>query len=524
MIIIKYIRITILVLFLSASNISFAENCNQLALDGFQAKNIVVKLNKSDIDYNLVDIYSQYLNKKINCNEIADLKEKISNYFISADYLRPIITLNIIKDEQLIEIQVKLQNISDVVIVNSNLSTKLIEDYVQKILAQKTTKVKYTLKYLELISRVPGYSLIQELKLDHKTNKLFLLITLSKQNGKINVSVNNYNPHSIGKLSQNISIESYSPLDNNDFYSLQFGTTNRPDRFESIMAFFSKPINAYGTFVSFNASRITSNISYEDPVPVKSGTDLRFGTTLGHYLILEPKQQLIAALNYSVFSLKTYEVDANDVGIPSLYTQFYSAGGGLRYKIDSHNGTSILSGSYNKGIGGIYDDYTGASTPYRLNYNLTSLSASRDQKLNDNFRLIANMTASNVTKYAPFAVSPSLGGREYGRGYGAGTLIGNNLLAASFELSYNKKIEEELLLTNLNLYSFYDIGYIGVKSQGSNITKLSSVGFGTRMKLIYGVDLSSEVAFPLRVNYVIGDLDYTAPVCATFFISKSFKY
>jgi hemolysin activation/secretion protein len=464
----------------------------------------------------------------MNCEDLSQLKNKISEYIISQDYLRPEIKISLqdLKSGTL-DFEVTLVNISDIILVNSDLSNNLIEEYSRKILSAKPTKVKYTFRYLALMSKIPGYTVEQELRRSTQTTKLYLVITLSRIKGIINASVDNYNIFALGKIDQVIGAQVFSPFGKNDLFSIQGGTTNHPDRFYTFMTGYSRPINSYGSFINLIGSRTISNASLHNSVPTKSGVDILMSSNIGHHLYLDSKNDLIGAINYSIMESKVYEVDTNNVAIPSLYTQYYSVGAGLQYLFkDSFNGDNVIGVAYNRGIGGKYNDYTGNNSPINLEYDLSGLNVSRNQPLFSDFSLFSAATASKVTKYAPGAVGLALGGRGYGRGYSAGTLIGNNLLAASFELRYNKAIKDSEAINNINLYMFYDIGYIGPKDSDStpNVCNLSSVGPGLRMNLLYDIQLSSEVAFPIRKNYIMGDLVYKAIPKATFFIGKTFKY
>ena len=96
--IIKNLIIVIVISFSCMINICFADNsndCNQLKNYNFYPANIIIKVNNNDRVHNLTDIYSKYLNQKMTCEELNNLTDKIREYFINQDYLRPIILTSI---------------------------------------------------------------------------------------------------------------------------------------------------------------------------------------------------------------------------------------------------------------------------------------------------------------------------------------------------------------------------------------------------------------------------------------------
>jgi hemolysin activation/secretion protein len=90
-----------------------------------------------------------------------------------------------------------------------------------------------------------------------------------------------------------------------------------------------------------------------------------------------------------------------------------------------------------------------------------------------------------------------LGGAAFGRGYGSAEISGDNGVAGSFELRYDRKLDLAYLM-GYQLYGFVDAGLAWNDGyRPSDGTALTSVGAGVRLTLWNDLRADIAVAFPL---------------------------
>jgi hemolysin activation/secretion protein len=130
-------------------------------------------------------------------------------------------------------------------------------------------------------------------------------------------------------------------------------------------------------------------------------------------------------------------------------------------------------------------DFTKASTQLRRVQTLDgplSLSASASGQ----YSLDKLLTGEEI----------SFGGAQIGRGYDPATVTGDHGAGGAFELRYDLDAAD-LYLDQAQLYTFYDIGRVWLRSGKVTESELQSIGLGVRMVVFTDLSLAAELAHGL---------------------------
>lgn len=130
-----------------------------------------------------------------------------------------------------------------------------------------------------------------------------------------------------------------------------------------------------------------------------------------------------------------------------------------------------------------------------------NMTVSRLQPLPWHFSFFALATGQYAFQPLLSAVQFGFGGNVLGRGYDPSEIVGDRGIAGTLELRYHYKPELACakILTNMHIYSFYDMGRI------SNIYKLATIrqasiestGVGVRLAFVHNIDTNFYIAKPL---------------------------
>ncbi|MBI5318797.1 ShlB/FhaC/HecB family hemolysin secretion/activation protein [Bradyrhizobium sp.] len=168
---------------------------------------------------------------------------------------------------------------------------------------------------------------------------------------------------------------------------------------------------------------------------------------------------------------------------------------------DSFGGTNYLTVNWRQGLDVLgasdkSDAWTsvwGASPKFSaLNFWFT-----RYQTINDSFSV--KLASAGQVASGPMYLSQQfyLGGLAFGRGYGAAEISGDNGIAGSLELRYDRKLNYQYW-SGFQLYSFVDSGLVwwdGLRPWDG--TALTSAGGGVRLFLVGDLQADLGVAVPL---------------------------
>ncbi|MCT4636050.1 MAG: hypothetical protein N4A31_07455 [Rickettsiales bacterium] len=506
-----------------------------------------IKINvKGEEKEDLESFYSQYVGQTISPK---DLGNKIYKYFTDRDYLYPQITIFTEGlNEGFVSVYVKFTHIANVTIEKGEKDNALINEYINKILDEKESKISTFEKYIALINRIPGYYVQYKFVNSKEEDAIDALLYINKTKALIYASSDSYGDNDYGEMQNVVSGQTFSPFGSgNDSWSAYGVTTNHPDRLYVVGTSYNRVINSYGTSFEMNGSYSRDNSTYNNIISTKDGVSQSYGISSTHPLYLSANHTLEGVIGTTYNYSKDYTADVNissrtTRGIRSrsrenffgrinvfsrkdTIDEYWFSEAGLNYRgSDKGGGYNTIGFQFAKGMGGKFQNYTNPQDVPDGHYSIMSLNVSREQILPNNFSVMFNSMAGRSDDDLPDAEVFSLGGRQYGRGYESGTLIGNKIIAASFEVRYNKEISEDPLFRLIQPYVFRDMGYVGKQASNTNISHLSSYGGGVRFFLTHGAQINVEIAQPLQNFYTIDGIDYEPKAILGIMGSKTFRF
>lgn len=518
----------------------FAITFNTFAEESFLVKRMQITVEGVE-GHNFNSLYNNYVNKQV---VLENVENELLEYFSNQDYLFPQISISEDKLKYgFLNVYVKMTSINEVIVrSNNDEKNPLVFEYIKEITAEKPIKIKNFQKYIALLNRIPGYQVSYEFRPSGEEGDVDLILSINKSKGELYVSSDSYGTSDYGEMQNVASLQLFSPFNANDAWTIYGITTNHPDRYYTLGMNYSVLINNYGTSANFLASTSRENSSHDNYVRTKDGVNNIFAFYLNHPLYLDNNQILEGELGGSYKTSKSYTADVNLSGNPlALRTRirnllvFYSrkdtenkystANAGLKYySSDKAGGNNAVLLSYVQGVNGTFKDYSNPTAKTDESFNYTSLEMFRDQELPKNFSMFTHIMGAYTQVDAPDQELPFLGGRDFGRGYDSGILVGNKMLAASLELRYNKEMPDDNLFVLIQPYIFRDMGYIGKQDKDTNISHLSSYGAGVRFILAHNAEINIEVAEPVKKLYKIDGIVYEAKTNIGIIGTKSFKF
>lgn len=493
----------------------------------FVAQEIKIVFDSIEHQEAVSGICAEYVGKYVDHETIAELEARVIKQLISQDYLVPKVIITEKKD--VLYVDVKVAPIDNVVILGQGKDSALMQEYADKITAQKPAKVKYTQRYIALMNKVPGYDV--QYKLGEKDGQTELVIASEKTKAEAFAGVDNYGINDLGKMQTNGSVQVYSPFGGPDSVLMHASTTNHPDRLYDVGLGYSRILNANGTSGHLFVSHSTINSTKDNQVAAEDNKSYTIRTSLTHYLYLTAHQSLDGEFGINYRDSTNYTVDeTTNRSRTDLESNYYTSDVGLKYTFkDKAQGRNILHLTYLQGISGDFKNYEdggvldNASNPDE-HFGLVKFHFYRDQPLPRNFSVFTHLSGNYSGDNLPSSEMLSLGGRDFGRGYAFGTLDGTRMLAVAMELRYHHKLETNKFLEELQPYLFHDRGYVGKQYGDTDITHLSSLGGGLRFKFIQDIDLGFEAAVPGKKHYRVDGQDKEAKTKYGVYLNKVFKF
>lgn len=491
-------------------------------------------------------LYAKYVGKNVSIKELGN---EIYKYFTDQGYLYPQITISSEGlREGFVSAYVKFTYIANIKIEQGDKNNALINEYINKILEEKESKTSTVQKYIALINRIPGYYSQYKFVNSKEKGAVDMLLYISKSKGLIYASSDSYGDNDYGEMQNVVSGQIFSPFGSgNDSWSTYGVTTNHPDRLYVVGTNYDRVINSYGTSFNILGSYSRDNSTYNNIISTKDGVSQSYGVSFTHPLYLDSRHTLEGTLGTTYNYSKDYTADVNisrrttrgirtrnketllsRVNIFSrkdTIDEYWFSEAGLNYRgSDKGGGYNTLGFQFSQGMGGKFQNYSDPQDVPDGHYRIMSLNVSREQSLPNNFSIMFNSMAGRSDDDLPDAEVFALGGREYGRGYESGILTGNKIIAASFEVRYNKKMSEDPLFTLIQPYVFRDMGYVGKQASNTNISHLSSYGGGVRFFLTHGAQINVEIAQPLQNFYTIDGVEYEPKAIIGIMGSKVFRF
>ena len=495
----------------------------------FVAKQVLVTFdNELEI---LANIGQEYVGQKITSEILQKINTSIADYYLAHDYLLP--QVHVDKDAMLSELlvlDVKAASISNVNVMGDGNKNALLQQYADKIASQQPTMKHYTQKYLALMNKIPGmevsYQLVTNEEQSTKNNTVIdLIIHTSQKKASLFASGDNFSPNSLGKYQFSLLGEVYTPFSNGDALTVNGATTNHPNRLSDIGVGYSYILNDKGTTAHFFGSHAEDNSTRNQSIVTPNTSSNSARVALTQQLVLRAGHDLELEVGTQYNTSTEYQVNTSNVSEKYKVSKYTAADIGLRYLLkDKFKGRSLIHSNFTYGLTGTYKNYQ--DVPANLadrHFKKSSFNYYRDQEIIGNFSAFAHLAMSQSGSNLPDSQLSTIGGRDFGRGYDFGALVGTKMRAASLELRYTKEMDQ-YYINQLQPYLYGDYGHMNRFYSDTNVSSLKSWGGGLRIRFMKKVDFGMEVAKPTKKNFTVNGTAIKAKTKFNVFINKMFEF
>ena len=474
----------------------------------------------------LAATYEQYLAKEVTPLDIEAITKAITaryrkdGYFLARALAPPQpLELGVLRIEV-------VEGYIGRVVVKGNVggSQELIDEYVQKITAERPTTLANLERYILLINDLPGAKASASLNLVDADSGLHeLVLTFDHKLIDAFATVDNRGTHTVGPYESLMGVNLNSALGLYDRTRVMLYTIpNKPPEYAYVELQHDEPIGSEGTRVIFTASkgggRAGGNIRSLD---IQSES-LRSGVELSHPLIRSRKESL-----YISGKIELINQTQDQQAVLSFYDRLRVVRAGARYTLDDDlGGANYIAAEASHGFGilgaSLASSDTLSRTGGRSEFSKLWLEMSRRQSLSDTWAVQLSMAGQKSGQRLLSAEEFYLGGTRYGRGYDPGELSGSDAAAMSAELQYGDFVRAPWL-ESYQIYGFYDAGVVWKTSFNSYTGResLASAGLGSRLAFTPDTLGGFEIARPLT-RPLASDDENTHGLKVFFYLSTRF--
>lgn len=366
----------------------------------------------------------------------------------------------------------------------------LVRAYGARLMAERPLRKATLQRYISLIRDIPGLNAELELKPaagDAATETL--VATLKPKPAQFAVAANNRGAALLGRTQIEADVFFNSLLRPGDQTRLAVAVPTDIERFQYYALSHSTPLNAEGTTAQIGLSYLRTRPKGSS----LTGDAQALNLALSHPLIRSYVDNL-----YVTGAFDGLNSNNALLGQTISNDRTRALRLGLGYSHETDKLAVVLGGSLSQGLDGL-----GARvdpTLSRADFRKLNLKAAANLQIVPQLILRLNGTAQLTGDRLPAAEQFALGGDEFGRGYEAAALVGDEGQAGSAELAWRPAKGLPKLLEGSELYAFADAGQVTYKSRlglAPSTQGLSSAGGGVRLSIGSHYLIELEAAKPL---------------------------
>jgi hemolysin activation/secretion protein len=472
----------------------------------------------------LANLYRPYLGKQVSQADLAAIAQAIGDSYRTAGFhlSRAIVPPQDIADGR-VRIQVIEGGISDVELRGDGAEQFGVRPMLNPVLAEYPSRLATLERQLLLINGWPGVriadSAIEEI--GTSTGRFRLVVTLKTWHIYASLGADNLGSPAVGPWQTYAAAAFNSYLRPGDTLALNLSTIANDPRELGFGRL------SYDTPVGIDGARLGASALYSEVRPgdyrrlYNDNTRTEAFEIHGSIVPVQSQRSTLTLTASAGFS----DVSERDMFGPIYNDKIRTVSLTSDYKLqDNFGGTNYATMVFRQGLNVWGASQSGDDFVSRFdaapNFSVLNFYYTRYQTLNDAFS--AKISMASQTASGPLYTSQQfyLGGASFGRGYGAAEISGDNGLAGSFELRFDRKANWRYL-SGWQLYAFVDAG--AVWNDGYRIgdgLALTSAGGGVRFFFWDDFQADIGVAFPL--SYRAPDND-TRSARFLFSVSNAIK-
>lgn len=469
------------------------------ALKDVSLKGVTVYKNED-----LERLWKDKVGQQVSLADLSDITRKITNQYRKDGYIlsRAVLSSQKVK-EGVVSIEV-LEGYIDNITVNgdANDSRGLVNDIVAKIKNEKPISAKKLERYLLLIDDLPGMTAKAVVKAS-TTNKAAadLIVNLERKKFEGAVIADNRGSRTYGRY-RGVGVATFNNAlgiyDRTTFRGLLTAETDEM-RFGEITH--EETLNSEGLNLALRGFVVDSNAGgLSEPLDIEGSTQ-GFEASL-QYPILRSR-----ARNWDVsggFNLQNSKTDVLGTQVSEDHVRSLVIATDYDFS-DSWKGVSNIHLDVEHGLDmfGATDEGAGRSRANgKQDFTKFGYELGRSQVISGPWSIFAS-TSGQLTNDALLSSEEFvLGGSDYGRGYDAGEISGDEGWAYKAELRYAGSASLDWL-ESYQIYTFIDGGIVwnnDLTFGDSSKDSLTSAGLGTRFNIVHDWSGNVELSAPINKN------------------------
>ena len=365
---------------------------------------------------------------------------------------------------------------------------KLAHAYAARLEAERPLKRPDLERYLSLMRDIPGLEPEMQLTPGQGDGAVVLEVDPHARRVQAAVSINDRGTAYLGRTQVQADVYLNSLIRSGDQTRLSVALPTDIDRFQLYGFGHSQPIGTNGTTIQVYGSYLRTR-------PLGLGLDIRgqaysLGTQISHPLIRGYRQNLY--ISASLDGLNSHNAFFGQE-ISNERTRVVR--GALAYSLTTDRSALLASATGSFGLSGLgaREDPLLAKADFRK----VNLKLGYNYALTSNWVLRLNGSAQLTGDLLPASEQFSLGGEEFGRGYEASYLVGDEGYGVSGELAYVVTKGLPPALANAEVYGFADKGGVRYHARlglPHEDLSLASAGGGVRIPADKHVTVQLEAA------------------------------
>ena len=449
----------------------------------------------------LTAAYRAWLGRKVSQADLAAIAQAISDLYRAAGFhlSRAIIPPQDIAEGR-VHIQVVEGSITEVALKGEGAEQFGVRPLLDPVLAEHPSRLATLERQLLLINGWPGVriadSAIEEI--GRTTGRFRLVLTLKTWHIFASQGLDDLGSAAVGPWQGYAAAAFNSYLRPGDTLAVNLSTiANDPRELAFGRLSYDTPIGTDG--MRIGSSALTSEVRPgDDRRLINDSTHTEAFEVHGSVVPVRSQRSTLTLTAAAGFS----NVSENDVFGPIYMDHIRTVSLISDYRLqDRFGGTNYATMAYRQGLDIFGASQFGDNFVSRFgavpNFSVLDFYYTRYQRLNEAWS--ARISMASQTASGPLYTSQQfyLGGAAFGRGYGAAEISGDNGLAGSFELRFDRHPNFRYL-SGYQLYGFVDAG--AVWNDGYRIgdgLALTSAGAGVRFFLWDDLQADVGIAFPL---------------------------
>ena len=473
----------------------------------------------------LEDEYKEFIGQNIGLATLNTIASRITAHYRNAGYIlsRAIVPPQRINNGA-VKIQVVEGFISQVVFKGAPVTSKLLNDYADKIRAQKPLNASTLEHYLLLIEDLPGMKALAVLLPSESTpGASDVVITLTEKTVDGSVAVDNRGSRYIGPYQGSVTVNANNILGYYERTQFHGVATANPGEETFGQIVHEEQLDSDGTKLALSAGHTHTNPGYKLKAFDIKGVDTSYSAEVSHPFIRSRQTNLYGNAQFDIRN-----TDTESLGIALNGDRLRVARVGASYDfVDSTLAINKAEAQISKGFGWLDDTspFLRSVTNGHTSFYKATGQASRLQPISGPFGLLVSTTGQLSSDTLLSAEQFGIGGANFGSAYDPSEITGDSGMAGRAELQFSTPSELELI-PSYQFYYFYDLGKVWTRNPAAGskpAQSLADTGFGTRFNIMEPISGNIELAIPMTRAVAANDANGNGNGARVFF-SLAYRY